>query len=46
MNPEGVTHAPLYLAKTLLLSAAGVMTLGRKIEFLTILSAVRCAAVR
>ena len=32
MNPEGVTHAPLYLTKTLLLSATRVMTLGRKIE--------------
>jgi hypothetical protein len=31
MNPEGVTHAPLYLAITVLLSAARVMTLGRKI---------------
>ncbi len=31
MNPEGVTHAPFCLAKTLLLSAARVMTLGRKI---------------
>jgi len=31
MAPEEVTHAPLCLAITLLLSAARVMTLGRKI---------------